>query len=250
MCKLNSKNITIVSDDGEVNKKKSQFTHEKREQLKHYMNMDLENLSVEQLEAVILRLYYNYELTKDVKVKLDEALCERMYKINKTFEWTPKNKEKFLRLNQKLIECWEKLDVEAKQTLKTLNSRLSEQDCFLQDFELEAVVRSFIYVTDENGEFCEAENCIEEVLIDTLDDNYSVNYTSYLSCDEDDLPLYLDREQNCSTEPRFDGKFNEHFISQAIHDLYDHTCLSFPDILKINRLWAELRITNQHFVEV
>ena len=144
------------------------------------------------------------------------------------------------------------MDVEAKQTLKTIGSRLNEQDGFLHDFCMEAVVRSFIYVPNENGEFFEAENCIEEVLIDSLEDNPCVNNCSYNSCDKEESQyiLYLDREQNWNNEHYFEGKFNEHFISQAMHDLYSHSCLSFPDILKINRIWAELQITHQHFVEL
>ena len=222
----------------------------KRDNVNHYLNMDLENLSVEQLEDIILCLYYRYERTKAVEDKIEEALYERSYKLNRAFEWTPENKEKFLRLNQKLIECWEKLDIEAKQTLKTIKSRLSEQGSFLHDFDIEAVVRSFIYVLDEDGEYYEADNCIEDVLINSLEESYCVNHCWYNSCDDEDVILYIDRKQNWNIEHWFEGKFNEHFISQAMHDLYSHSCLSFPDILKINRLWAELQIKHQHIVEV
>ena len=212
-----------------------------------------EDCSVEQLEDIIMRLYnhglYRRERTKKVKDELNEALRERQYKINRTFEWTPGNREKLLHLNQKMIQCWEKLDAEARQTRQTLQKRLDDSDGFLHDFEIEATVSSFIYVPGGDGEFYEAEDCIEEVLIDSMDlPHCGVNHTTY-SGDDHEI-IYLCRDQNWNTEPLFEGHFDGHFISQAIHDLYDHTHLSFPDILKINRLWGELQVTHQHFTEL
>jgi len=90
-------------------------------------------------------------------------------------------------------------------------------------------------------------------LIDSLGENYCVNRNTYFNCDEEELSgvlLYLKPEQNWNIDPRFEGKFDEYFISQAIHDLYDHSVLSFPDILKINRLQAELQVTHQHIVKL
>jgi hypothetical protein len=50
------------------------------------------------------------------------------------------------------------------------------------------------------------------------------------SPDETEI-LYLDRKQNWNTDHWFKGLFEEHFISQAIHDLYDYTDWGFSDIL-------------------
>ena len=210
--------------------------------------MNFENYSVKELEDVIIRLY-KQEKRKRVEFKgeLEDALYERQRKLNQSFEWTPENKEKLLLLNQKLIECWEKLDVEARQMLKTIKNRLNKTDNFLQDYNLEAVVEAAICFSDENGKCCAAEDCIEEVLNDSLHRNYAVNYES---CFRDDKPIiYLDREQNWNKHHWFKGNFDEHFISQAINDLYDDSYLSFPDILKINNLWAEVRVDYQHSVD-
>ena len=209
-------------------------------------NIDLENLSVEQLEEVILHLYYKHELTEAVKEKLDDALSKRKYKINQAFEWTPEKKEKFLRLNQKFIECWEKMDAEALQTLK---NRTNETN----DFEVDVNVLSFIHVADEYGEDWEAEDCIEEVLIDLLPEIEWVNHYSYDLYNLDgsrDVVTYIDREHNCNFKNYLRGDFDEYYISKAMYDLYAHSNLSFPDILKINRLRCELRIVHKHNVVV
>ena len=55
---------------------------------------------------------------------------------------------------------------------------------------------------------------------------------------------------NWNIEPHFEGKFDNHLISQGIHDLYDHAKWSFPDILKINHLETELEITHWHLENI
>jgi len=207
----------------------------------------IEKMTLTELESYIQKLYKDQEVNRE---KLEACLNQRGCILNQAFEWTSENKEKLLRLNQKLIECWEKVDAEAKQTLKILNERINQPDDFLQDFNMEARVCSLIYKPDESGEFYEAEDCIEEVLNDFVNNSYVVNVKSYFAKDSDDHILYLDRNQNWNDDRWFKGEFDDVYISQAIHDLYDHSCLSFPDILKINRLWAELTVVHQHFVEV
>jgi len=212
---------------------------------------ELTSYSVERLEEMILERWNPVAMDKDEK--FTDYLYARKWKINNAFEWTPENMEKLILLNQKLVECWEKLDAEAKQTLKTIKKRLDKSDNFLHDFNMEAVISAFIYVPDENGEFYEADGGIEEVLNFSMPDDGIVNSHRYHICDIDKPPsdiIYLDRKQNWNTHPQFDDKFNEHYISQAIHDLYDHTCWSFPDILRINRLWVELKVDYQNIVEI
>ena len=240
------KSNSYSCDDDEIIEKISQFIDEKREDVNQYLDMDLENLSVEQLEEVILRLYYKHELTKAVKEKLDDALSKRKYKINQAFEWTHEKKEKFLRLNQKFLECWEKMDAEALQTLK---NRANETD----DFEVDVNVLSFIHVADEYGDDWEAEDCIEEVLIDLLPEIEWVNHYSYDFSKlepSSDITYYIDREHNCNFKNYLRGNFDEHFISSAMYDLFVYSKLSFPDILKINRLRGELRIAHKYNVVV
>jgi hypothetical protein len=211
----------------------------------------LMSYSVEQLEEMILK---RWKVSKEIEFdnELSDYLYVRKRKINDTFEWTPENMEKLIRLNQKLIECWEKLDAEARQTLKTIKKRMDESDKFLHDFNMDAVVEASIYVPDEDGEFGEAEDGIEEVLNCVIHNNSVVNCRGYSFYDIDKPPsenIYLDPEQNWNRDISPKGKFDGYFISQAIHDLYHHTCWSFPDILRINSLWTELHVDYQNFVK-
>ena len=202
--------------------------------------------SVEELDNFILSCYR--EKGKSIDDEIIAYLKIRKRKLDKTFEWTAENREKLLRLNKKYIDCWEKLCAEARPLLQSLQKRIDENDSFLHDFGIDAKVDA--YMTDENGE---VEDCIEEIVFGALREDcffYTDNHASFYWEGCINEALYLNPELNCNIDPCFQGIFDNEFISHAIHDLYDHTCLSFHDMLKINRLWAELQVVHQHFVEV
>jgi hypothetical protein len=209
----------------------------------------LETYTVEQLEDIILS---RWDASGKVDDELETYLCARKWKINDAFKWTLDNMEKLLHLNQKLIECFEKLRDEAKPVIQTFQKRIKEKDVFLHDFDMEARITPYIYVPDENGKLNEAESGMERILTDTINE-YVVLFNWFVEGVEGENIgeiLYLNKRQNWSDDPVFNGKFDGHFISQSIHDLYDHTYWSFPDILKINHLWAELRVVHQHFEDI
>ncbi|GHV11534.1 hypothetical protein FACS1894162_7070 [Bacteroidia bacterium] len=205
-----------------------------------------ESYSIEDLE----RKAYNAMRTED-EDELEAALSVRQWKLNEVFEWTPENKEKLLHLNTKLIECFEKLKAEATIHLKTLEHRRKDaNDAFLQDFEIEAKVMPYIFAKDEVlGNTYEFDSPIAEVLNADWNDYVNLQF-SISNMDDLNRILYLNREQNWNIDHWFKGQFDEHFISQAIHDLYDHTNWSFQDILKINYLWANVTVDYQHFEEI
>jgi hypothetical protein len=212
-----------------------------KDKLKKY-----KTFTIEQLEDYIIN-YWSINKTVDDELKI--CLFARRRKINDIFEWTPENINELLNLNQKLINCFEKLKNEAISIAKTFQKRIEEKDDFLHDFEIEAKITPFVYMLDGSGMFYEAENGIERILMDSLDE-YSVLYHHFKlneTTDSEINMIYLNIEQNWSNDSIFGGKFDGQFISQAIHDLYDHTCWSIPDILKINHLWTELRVVHQNF---
>lgn len=203
-----------------------------------------EAYSIERLEKIAIQAN-----EKEDKDKLKIALAVREYKLNQSFEWTSENKERFLCLNQKLIECFEKLKAEATVTLALLQQRIDNNDAFLHDFEIEMKVTPYFFETWEDGEFYEKDDGIERVLMDNWEE---WNMHVYVS-NTDDLNdiLELNREQNWNTDHRFKGMFDNHYISQAIHNIYDHaTGWSFPDILRINYLWSEVYVRYQHFTRI
>jgi hypothetical protein len=61
--------------------------------------------------------------------------------------------------------------------------------------------------------------------------------------------LYFDRELSWD-DGLGNGEFANHYIGYGIHELYHHSQFSLSDIVRINYLWGEVKIVQQHFVEL
>jgi len=179
-----------------------------------------ESSPIEELEETILA---HWNAKQEVDEELKDLMSIRKWKINDTFEWTPENKEKFLRLNQKFINHFEKLRDEAVPIIKMLQKRIEDKDEFLHDFYLEVKITPYIYVPDENGAICEAEDGMERILDEILNEHLVPNIWGIEKEEDITESIYFDTKQNWNIETYFEGKFDGDFISQAIHDLYDHS---------------------------
>jgi hypothetical protein len=138
-----------------------------------------------------------------------------------------------------LINCFENIKAESEQSIKTLQKRIDEKDRFLHNFNIYAHIYPYIDMPDEDGELDEPWDGMERILMDSLE-RHVLDIGINIECLND--MIYLDKEQNWNFDLSSKGKFSEYFISQGIHELYSHTCWSFPDILRINRLNTELKI--------
>ncbi|MDF9833084.1 hypothetical protein M2103_001301 [Ereboglobus sp. PH5-5] len=178
--------------------------------------------------------------------KLRALLLARQLKLNASFEWTQENIEKLLALDRRMIECFEKLRDEAKPLLAEFQKRIETKDAFLQDFEMDAKVTPFILEANENGELEVLDTGVERVLSEFLPENELTIRCRTWTLEDN---IYFNDELNWNSDPVFEGKLNGHYISFAIHVLHERALWSFPDILKINYLRAELIVRRQHFVK-
>jgi hypothetical protein len=200
----------------------------------------LEIFSVEELEHLAINGKFE---------KIKNILQKRRCKLNREFQWTPENIEKLLELDSKLIACFKKMKTEAVSIFEMQQRRIDNKDAFLHDFNLDMKVTPFILVPDaEEGKLVEPEDGIYQVLMENLPD---VLLSATMFSIDSFSGLYLDKSLNWNEcDGLSHGELSEYYISYAIHDLYDHTMLSIPDILKINQLWAEVTVCHQHFVDL
>jgi hypothetical protein len=204
-----------------------------------------ETYTIQELEKIAVRAS-DYKIRDEEE--LEAALSVRRWKLNSTFEWTPENKEKLLKLDAKLIECFEKLKAEASNLYENLKQRVENNDGFLQDYMIHAKVIPSVRVDYDYGTEFESE--IYEVFCNEWDNFTNLAFSIYQESPAEAEILYLDRKQNWNTDHWFKVLFDKDFISQSIHDLYDHTKWSFQDILKINHLDLILNVEHNHFVEL
>jgi hypothetical protein len=203
-----------------------------------------ESYPIDELERIAIRANQRGD-----EEEVEAALHNRQWKLNQTLEWTAENREKLLCLNEKLIHCFGKLKVEACALRETLrHRRRDENDDFLHDFEIDVQVKPYVFAQIDGMNTYEFESGIYEV----LDDDWSDSNIKF-SINKEDLNdknlLYPDQKQNWNTDHWFKGQFDDHFISQGIHDLYNHTHWSFHDILQINYLKANVIVEYLHFMD-
>jgi hypothetical protein len=201
---------------------------------------ELENYAIEQLEELAVREKDNEQL--------ERVLRARAYKLNRQLQWTPENKERLLHLNDKLTDCFEKLKAEAIAVSQTLQNRVNAKDGFLHDFCIEAAVTPFFYEEAEDGKRYEMDTGIEEVLMRKWED-WMLSF-NLLDIDSVNHILYFDKKLSWNID-NLQGEFDDCYISYGIHELCScATGWSFYDVLKINHLWAELKVRYQHFTDV
>lgn len=205
---------------------------------------DLEKYSVAELEEMAVQASWRINSQED-KTRFRTILRVRKHKLNDSFEWTPENKKKLLRLDRMVLDCIRKLETEARNTLQIIQSRIDAKDEFLHDFNMDAEISPYIY--GEDGAYPE-ENTIEGVLSDNWE-NFCWGSVIVSTGDLDSI-LDIDKDLNYNQAIGFRGKFDDCFLSRALYEL-DEIAVgwSFPDMLKINHLWAELKVDYQHSMD-
>ena len=204
-------------------------------------------MSVEELECLILQREDTINnQTKDETI--EELLRVRARKLNAALQFNKKDKQKLLRLDSLLQECFVKMYEEANEILQRLDKRIKNEDSYLHDYEIEIKVVPFILVPGDDGELKDPSDGIYSLLgkyywLHALSDSITSGRK------KEDI-LYLNRSLNWNhTIYPIEKELSDCYISFSIHELYDHTLLSIHDILKINRLWGEVNVRHQHFIE-
>jgi len=206
---------------------------------------------VETLELLALKLYdeHYYEQRSYKWDLLNIVLHERVIKLNRDFEWTEENKERFIKVNDKITQTFEKAYNEAVSIANSLESRLNSNDGFIQDYEIE--IKIGLYMGEEfYGEGGDARG-IGFVLSEPKSHHCPIYYSfghSNLEYSLSEKPIYLDKSSNWNTEC-LGSAFDNAYIGYAIHALLNADQWSFKDIINISTIWADVEVVHQYFTE-
>jgi len=205
---------------------------------------ELEQLPVETLESLAVRLYKRYSGQDLIEIifetdLLRNILRERFIKLNRGFEWTQENKKRFIEVNDKIMQVFEKAYKEALSIANELENRLNNNDDFIKDYEIEITLR--LHTSDKDG--------FGLVLSEPISGYYPINcqlnsclLEQYLS----EQPMELDRSVNWNIE-YFGNMFDNDYIGYTTHVLLDGEW-SFKDIISINTIHANVEAIHQHSV--
>ena len=208
--------------------------------------------TIQKLEELALYLYNNErKYPKDeLHYLLDDILSERVMQMNKNFEWTEENKQKFLDINDNFIKIFENAYNEALKIAEDLESRIKNNDSFIKDYDIEIQIQP--YIKDEKN-YEDIDGCFALVLCEPLSSLYPINHGighSYYEKILTETPIYLDKSFNWNLENCFGRIFENNYIGYAIHELQDSNKWSFFDIINIVKIFAEVKVYHQNFIDI
>ena len=213
---------------------------------------EVKQYSVEMLELMAVNIYEKYSpkynsSNKDIEI-LDIMLRERVRKLDRIFEWTEENKKTLLKVNDRITQVFEKAYNEAINISKELENKITQNDDFIQDYEIDIKIRTYIYDEYYTGEYRIGD--VLSVPVETyyypISDSFGhFSFQTYMS----EKPIYLDKTTNWNFE-YFGDTFENDYIGYAIHALLDTHIWSFNDIINIKKLWADVEIIHQHFEDI
>jgi len=217
----------------------------------------VEQYPVEMLELLAVKLYeehsrkdfYRTLLPLRPKDLLGVILSERFIKLNRNFEWTKENKERFIKVNDKITQAFEKAYNEAVSIAKELENRLNNNDDFVDDYEI--IIKISPYMGEEFYDDDGDVGGIGFVLSEPISGCHPIRHWfghSNLEISLSETPVYLDRTLNWNIE-YFGNTFDNDYIGYGIHALLDTHQWSFKDIMNINTIWTDVEVRHQNFIE-
>jgi hypothetical protein len=218
----------------------------------------MQSASIEEVENKIMEIYKEKE-RMDIDgwwrhdVDFSNLLYLRQEKLNEAFTWTPETIRQAIHIQDRIMECYEQLRVEAHATYLDMEARLvDKQERFLNDYELDCWVSPTSQrANDAFLERNEFEN-IRDVLEMPITRGHELHFNKWEGATNwrSDLCFSRDIGSWARCTPGFKGEeFADAYIGYALHALCDHCYWSIPDVLQIDTLSSEIIVRKQHLDE-
>ena len=181
--------------------------------------------------------------------ELKKMLWERQKRLDDSFVWTPEAVERFVSINDKIQDCFDKLYVEQIQVHDNIEKRLADKnETFLNNFNLDLRVVPFVCSLNKDGDVVENDGIFE--ILCNLTKPISLQFMGIEREERDDI--HFDRSLNWNhATPAFRCKeLEDVYIGYHLHELSDDCYWAISDILCINRIWGEVIIDYQRGIEL
>jgi len=141
-------------------------------------------------------------------------------------------------LNNRLSEIEKQLKKETLEIITMMNKRLEDDADWINDYEIECTVE--FYLNEDDPAYSDDE------------DNILAEFTEGIS-----LLRYADHSLLASSEnwndlslPDLDNPEQREHHGWFYHQLYDHTKITWDDMLRIGDIWVDINITLQHHLKL
>jgi Leucine-rich repeat (LRR) protein len=214
--------------------------------------------SLKELESLICSAPSSFNATEIDKEIVKELIFARRCRLNRKFSWTAENIKRIVRVSDKFLAAWEEGFIKAKAMVDTLYEKETDKDNFWENHDVEIILHPYILVKDKKtGEWDIPCNSVYSVLTDYLPEwelTIGIGGKDYNPATKDENGFREDTHVNHDLSWNIEGfgdiDLREHYICYAIHILYSHNEWANEDILKINNINTEIKITHLHNGEV
>ena len=153
-------------------------------------------------------------------------------------EMTREQRLFLVNLNNRLSENEQQLKKEALTIIDTMNERLEDNADWINDYEIECTV--YFYLNENDPAYSDEE------------DNLLAEFTEgvgLLRYADHSLLASTDNWNDCSIPDMDDPDKNEHHC-WFYHQLYDHSKLSWENMLRIGDIWVDINLMLQHHLKL
>ena len=141
-------------------------------------------------------------------------------------------------LNKRLSEIEKQLKKETLDIITMMNKRLEDEADWINDYEIECTVE--FYLNENDPAYSDDE------------DNILAEFTEGISLLRyaDHSLLASDENWNDLSLPDLDNPEQREHHGWFYHQLYDHTKITWEDMLRIGDIWVDINITLQHHLKL
>ena len=151
---------------------------------------------------------------------------------------TQEQRLSLVNLNSRLSEIEKQLKKETLDIITMMNKRLEDEADWINDYEIECTVE--FYLNENDPAYSDDE------------DNILAEFTEGISLLRyaDHSLLASDENWNDLSLPDLDNPEQREHHGWFYHQLYDHTKITWEDMLRIGDIWVDINITLQHHLKL
>ena len=204
----------------------------------------LEAYPVKKIEAILCSAPSHWHASYEEKDVFKNIMLARRRKLNRKFRWTEENKKRVVKVSDGFLKAWEEGIAKAKAMLDFLYEK--DRDSFKKTKKAQITLYPEILIEVENGKLY--ANHLYDVITSYLNPEFELNmFIEYDPETKDEEKLHKDificRDLSWNIEGFGDLELQDCYSSYSLHVLYSHNNWANEDVLKVNNIITEVRIT-------
>jgi len=190
----------------------------------------LETLSIKELESLLRSAPSCFAASEEDNLLFKNIMAERRRRLNRKFKWNDEHKKRVVRVSDAFLQAWEDGFARAKKIVAALEPAHDEYD-----------IQIVLYPEIENLEKIHSMELYNSI---TSHLNAEFELSMHVKNENEFREhSFVSRDLSWNIEGFGDIELEDCYICYALHILYSHNDWANEDILRINNISTEIRIS-------